>query len=144
MEYVRAHQLPVKIVAVDAEGSVIFGNAPGPRLIPGHGAAVRPTLYGADLADTVVHVADLDCVVNCRRLAAREAILAGGSSGAVVAALHGMRERIPPGATCALILPDRGERYLETIYSDDWVTTHFGDVSHLWKDRTTTMEGTTC
>ncbi|MFD9356170.1 2,3-diaminopropionate biosynthesis protein SbnA [Streptomyces sp. NPDC060031] len=143
-EYARANRLPVTIVAVDAEGSVLFGNAPGPRLIPGHGAAVRPKLYGEGLADAVVHVADLDCVVSCRRLAARESILAGGSSGAVVAAALSMRDRIPPGSTCALIFPDRGERYLDTIYDDDWVTERFGDVSHLWKERKSTMGVAPC
>ena len=130
-EYVRAHRLPVTIVAVDAVGSAIFGQRSGPRLIPGHGAAVRPALFQEGLAAEVVHVDDLECVVGCRNLAAREAILAGGSSGAVVAAVDRMRDRIPPGANCALILPDRGERYLHTIYNDDWVTANFGDISGL-------------
>lgn len=132
-EYARDNGLPVTIVAVDAAGSAIFGRPPGRRLIPGHGAAVRPGLYRPDLADAVVHVDDLDCVLGCRRLAAREAILAGGSSGAVVAALAAMRDRIPPGSTCALILPDRGERYLDTIYDDDWVATHLGELSDEWR-----------
>jgi cysteine synthase A len=30
-------------------------------------------------------------------------------------------------------LPDRGERYLDTIYSDEWVMEHFGDVFSLWE-----------
>jgi cysteine synthase A len=131
-EYIRLHQLPVTMVAVDALGSSIFGPPVGRRLIPGHGASIRPQLYGDDLADVVVRVDDLDSIAGCRRLAAREAIIAGGSSGAVVSALATMRDRIPAGATCALVFPDRGERYLDTIYDDDWVTAQFGDVSHLW------------
>jgi cysteine synthase A len=134
-EYVREHRLPVTIVAVDALGSSIFGPPVGRRLIPGHGASVRPRLYGEGLADVVVRVDDLDTVVGCRRLAAREAIIAGGSSGAVVSALAAMRDRVPAGATCALVFPDRGEHYLDTIYDDDWVAAHFGDVAHLWKDQ---------
>ncbi|MCK2241496.1 MULTISPECIES: 2,3-diaminopropionate biosynthesis protein SbnA [unclassified Crossiella] len=133
-EYAREHGLGVRIIAVDAESSAIFHTPVGNRLIPGHGAAVRPELFRPGLADEVVHVNDLDCVVGCRRLAVREAILAGGSSGAVVSALHRLRERIPAGANCALILPDRGERYLDTIYDDDWVAAQFGDVTELWKD----------
>lgn len=132
-EYIRAHRLPVTIVAVDALGSSIFVPPIGRRLIPGHGASVRPELYRDDLADMVVRVGDLDAVAGCRRLAAREAIIAGGSSGAVVSALETLRDRIPAGATCALIFADRGERYLDTIYDDDWVASHFGDVSYLWK-----------
>ncbi|MFD1319742.1 2,3-diaminopropionate biosynthesis protein SbnA [Micromonospora sonneratiae] len=142
-DYAREHELPLTIVAVDAAGSAIFGDQPPrPRLIPGHGAAVRPKLYRDGLADKVVHVGDLDCVTGCRRLAHREAILAGGSSGAVVAAVEQLRDLIPAGATCALIFPDRGERYLNTIYHDEWVTTHFGDVAHLWKDPT--VDGVPC
>lgn len=143
-EYVRDHGLSVTVVAVDAEGSAIFGNPPGPRLIPGHGAAIRPGLYRDGLADEVVHVGDLDCVVACRRLAAREAILAGGSSGAVIAAVDLLSDQIPEGATCALVLPDRGERYLDTIYNDDWVAGHFGEVSHLWKERTAALGAAAC
>jgi cysteine synthase A len=133
-EYVREAGLGVRIVAVDALGSAIFGRPAGPRLIPGHGASVRPKLFGADLADEVVHVSDLDCVVGCRRLARTEAILAGGSSGAVISALEALRPRIPDGSVCAVIVADRGERYLDTIYDDDWAAAHFGAVSHLWKE----------
>ncbi|GAB7184062.1 2,3-diaminopropionate biosynthesis protein SbnA [Kitasatospora sp. Ki12] len=133
-EYVRERGLTTRIVAVDAVGSVIFGGTAGPRLIPGHGASVRPALFGADLADEVVHVDDLDCLVGCRALARREAILAGGSSGAVLSALDRIRPRVPAGSVCAVVLPDRGERYLDTIYNDDWAAEHFGDAADLWKD----------
>ena len=132
-EYVREHDLSTKVIAVDAIGSVIFGGAGAKRLIPGHGAGVRPQLFQEHLADRCVLVSDLDCVIGCRRLARREAILAGGSSGAIVRAVEIMKDEIEAGATCAIILPDRGERYLDTIYSDDWVMKHFGDVSHYWE-----------
>jgi 2,3-diaminopropionate biosynthesis protein SbnA len=133
-EYAREQGLPVKIIAVDAEGSSILRPAVGRRLIPGHGAAIRPALYRPGLADDVVHVSDLDCLVGCRRLAYREAILAGGSSGAAVSALYRLRDCIPAGANCVLILPDGGERYLDTIYDDAWVAANFGDVAGLWND----------
>src|SRR5213080_1801138 len=134
-EYVRDHHLGTKIFAVDAHGSVIFGGQAAKRLIPGHGAARRPELFRTDLADECVRVTDLDCVVGCRRLVRSEAILAGGSSGAVIMAVEHVKERIPRGATCALIFHDRGERYLDTVYSDEWVEEHFGDVAHLWQDQ---------
>lgn len=133
-EYVRARQLPTRVIAVDAAGSAIFGQPPAARLIPGHGASIRPALLDESTVDEVVHVTDLDCVVACRRLTGRQAILAGGSSGATVAALGKLRHRIPAGANCVLIFPDGGDRYLDTIYSDAWVSRHFGEVSHLWKE----------
>jgi len=132
--YVRRQGLSTALVAVDAVGSVLFSDEKARRLLPGHGASVRPPLLDRSMVDDVVLVTDLDCVVACRTLVIREGILAGGSSGAVVAAVLGYADRIPPGSTCALIFPDSGDRYLDTIYSDDWVSRHFGEVSHLWKD----------
>ena len=132
-EYIREHSLKTTLYAVDAVGSVIFGGQNTKRLIPGHGAAVTPALFQSNLADERVHISDLESVIGCRTLARREAILAGGSSGAVLMAVEKVKQRITPGSTCVLVLPDRGERYLDTIYSDAWVKDHFGDISHLWK-----------
>src|SRR5262249_47892460 len=140
-EYVRDWGLRTKIIAVDAEGSVIFGEKRAKRLIPGHGASIRPSLYRPDLADRYILVSDLDCVVGCRRLARLEAILAGGSSGAVMMAIERVRHELPPHSTCVAICSDRGERYLDTIYSDEWVREHFGEVEHLWQD---SVEVQTC
>ncbi|MET8861710.1 2,3-diaminopropionate biosynthesis protein SbnA [Nonomuraea sp. NPDC004580] len=132
-EYARGNALGTTVVGVDAVGSAIFDGEPEPRLISGHGASVAPALLDRRLADEVVHVSDLECVVGCRRLILREAILAGGSSGATVAALEKRGPHLPRGANCVLIFPDGGDRYLDTVYSDEWVTEHFGEVSHLWK-----------
>jgi N-(2-amino-2-carboxyethyl)-L-glutamate synthase len=132
-EYVRAHSLGTKVFAVDAEGSVIFGGSPTKRLIPGHGAARRPGLYQEGLAERCIRISDLDCVIGCRQLLRREAIMAGGSSGGVLMAVERIKDDIPRGAVCVVLLPDRGERYLDTIYSDVWVREQFGEVSHLWQ-----------
>lgn len=133
-EYLREHRPDAKVIAVDAIGSVIFNSPKAKRLIPGHGAAITPDLYLPNLAARCIHVSDIDCIIGCRRLVKHEAILAGGSSGAVLMAVEYAKLDIRPGSVCVIILPDRGERYLDTIYSDAWVTEHFGDISHYWKD----------
>lgn len=125
-EYVKSHNLKTKIIAVDAKGSVIFGDKRSKRLIPGHGAARVPELFQPGLEDRVIHVSDMECISGCYQLLRSEAILAGGSSGAVISAIRKMLPEIPTGATCAAILCDRGERYLDTIYTDSWVKEHFG------------------
>jgi len=127
-EYARDHRLGTRIVAVDAVGSLIFADQPGRRLIPGLGASIRPPLCPQGLVDTVVHVTDADCIVGCRRLLRTEAILAGGSSGGVMSGVDKLASDIPAGAVCVAILPDRGERYLDTVYDDRWVRDHFGDL----------------
>jgi 2,3-diaminopropionate biosynthesis protein SbnA len=125
--YLREHGMRTRIVAVDLLGSLIFGDVKGLRLVPGLGSAIQPPLLDRSLIDECVQVSNLDCVAGCRRLVAREAILAGGSAGGVVMAVEKLRHEIPGGAVCAVILADRGERYLDTIYNDSWVQQHFGD-----------------
>jgi len=126
VDYARSNSHDVTIVAVDAVGSVIFGGASAKRLIPGHGASVRPPLYDARLADRCVHITDWDCVVGCHALLASESLLVGGSSGAAFMAVRRLKDEIPAGANVVAIFPDRGERYLDTIFSDSWITKHFG------------------
>jgi len=133
-EYVREHELPTTIVAVDAVGSVIFGHPPGKRLLTGHGAGVVPALFSDDLAGRSVLVSDLECITGCRRLMRHEAIFAGASSGGIITAMERMAAggELEPGGRCVAILPDRGERYLDSVYSDDWVQSHLGvDVHSL-------------
>ncbi len=125
-EYLSESGLTTELVAVDAAGSAIFGNPACRRLIPGHGATIVPELYRPDLADAVVHVTDRESLIGCRMLLGREAYLAGGSSGAVAAGVAKYAHRIRHGATCVIILPDRGERYVDTIYDGSWVAQHFG------------------
>lgn len=110
----------LRVIAVDAVGSVVFGGPAGPRELPGLGAARVPELLRADEVDEVVAVRDAEAVDGCRRLAAMEGIVAGGSSGAVVAALQRLRGGWRPGTRVVTLLPDRGDRYVETVYDDRW------------------------
>jgi cysteine synthase A len=43
-----------------------------------------------------------------------------------------MSNEIPEGSTVVVLLPDRGERYLDTIYSDEWVRENLGEIDHQW------------
>jgi cysteine synthase A len=111
----------LRVVAVDAAGSVIFGGPPGPRHVPGLGAGRRSELLAPGDVDEVVYVSDRDAVAGCRALAVTEGILAGGSSGAVVAAIERLRPRLPAQWQVLTVFPDRGDRYLDQVYDDEWV-----------------------
>ena len=111
----------LRVVAVDAVGSIIFGGEPGIRKIPGLGANRVPELLSPGEIDEVVQITDREAAMGCRKLAATEGILAGGSSGAVVAAIERIRPEIAEGANILAILPDRGDRYLDLVYDDAWV-----------------------
>jgi cysteine synthase len=84
-------------------------------MIPGLGASVRPPLLDESYVDEVVHVAELDAIRACHRLAGR-GFLFGGSTGTVVSGAVSWLERHDAGAlTTVAIAPDLGERYLDTL-----------------------------
>jgi 2,3-diaminopropionate biosynthesis protein SbnA len=116
------HAFPaLRVVAVDAEGSVIFGGLPGPRHLPGLGAGRLPELLAPEEIDEVVYVSDREAAAACRGLATSEGILAGGSSGAAVVAVSRIRPELRADCCVLTVLPDRGDRYLELVYNDAWV-----------------------
>jgi cysteine synthase A len=117
---------PVHVVAVDAVGSVTFGTEAAPRMIPGLGTSVRPAQLDESFIDEVIHVEEEDTVRACRRMA-RNGFLFGGSTGTVVSgAMSWLAANDAPGLTAVAIAPDLGERYIDTIYDDGWVTEALG------------------
>ena len=110
----------IEVVAVDIEGSVIFGAKGGPRDIPGIGASRVPEQLSLPEVDAVITATDWESTLGCRRLVASQGILAGGSSGTVVAAIAKLIPTLPAGSRIVTLLPDRGERYLDTVYAEDW------------------------
>ncbi|HEX6292699.1 MAG TPA: 2,3-diaminopropionate biosynthesis protein SbnA [Herpetosiphonaceae bacterium] len=111
----------LRVVAVDAVGSVIFGGPPRSRKIPGIGSSIVPELLDRAEIDEVVYVSDREAAHGCRELVDAEGILAGGSSGSTIAAILKLAPGFPRPYRVLTILPDRGERYLDLVYSDEWV-----------------------
>ncbi len=118
---IREANPQLKVIAVDAAGSVIFGAPPAPRELPGIGSSRVPELLSREEIDEVVYVNDSESVSGCKALLAAEGIFAGGSSGSVIAAIQKIIGSLPAGSRVATILPDRGERYLDSVYDDAWV-----------------------
>src|SRR5213594_1548548 len=77
----------VRIIAVDTEGSVIFGDAPRKRHIPGVGSSIVPPLLSQADIDDVVLIPEREAVAACRELLETHGLFAGGSSGTVYAAV---------------------------------------------------------
>ncbi|MEU6866608.1 2,3-diaminopropionate biosynthesis protein SbnA [Streptomyces sp. NPDC046876] len=119
--YFRHWHRPVHIVAVDSVGSVTFGGPSGRRMIPGLGMGVRPPLLDESYVDEAVMVEEADTIRSCRQLA-RRGFLFGGSTGTVVSgAAQWLARHDDPSVTAVAIAPDLGERYLDTVYQDNWV-----------------------
>jgi 2,3-diaminopropionate biosynthesis protein SbnA len=116
----KAHFPRLKVVAVDAEGSAIFGRKPRRRYIPGIGSSIVPDLLRWALIDDTVHVRELDTVDGCHELLRKHQILAGGSSGSSYAAVNSYP--FPESRPTVLFLcADRGTAYMDTVYDAEWV-----------------------
>ncbi|MCS6711749.1 2,3-diaminopropionate biosynthesis protein SbnA [Brachybacterium sp. EF45031] len=124
--YVRDHDMTTRLVAVDAEGSVLFGGTAGTRRLPGMGAGFVTDLSRQVQPDEVVRVDELACTAGARLLARREGILAGASTGGIVAALARTLPSLPDGSRVAMIVHDGGSPYLSTVYDDEWVGQQLG------------------
>jgi len=110
-----------KAVAVEpVDSPVLSGGKAGPHKIQGIGAGFVPDVLEMDIVDEVIKVSNKDAGVMARKLALKEGILAGISSGAALWA--GMEVANRPenkGKMIVVILPDTGERYLSTWVFED-------------------------
>jgi cysteine synthase A len=99
-------------VAVETEGSILQGGAPGKHRVEGIGVHFIPKTFHRDVCDRVAMVSDDNAFTMVKRLAAEEGLVAGSSSGAAVHAAVELAKELGPGKRIAVIIPDSAERYL--------------------------------
>ncbi|MFG2116001.1 pyridoxal-phosphate dependent enzyme [Streptomyces sp. NPDC048718] len=122
--HLREHRPDVAPVAVDVRGSLAVAGSAGRRLIPGIGAS-RPSAFlkGADSYDRLIRVDDIEAITICRIIAEDLGLALGGSSGCAIRAVVTDLENDPaPRGLAVCVAADGGEKYRDTLYSDDWAS----------------------
>ncbi len=109
--YLKSRNPNVKGVLADPVGSIIGGGEKSEYSIEGIGNDFIAKTMDTSLIDMVYKVSDSEAFDMCRRLALREGVLAGQSSGAALVAVKRLAEDVGKGSIVT-ILPDRGDRYL--------------------------------
>lgn len=120
-----------KVVAIDTKGSVIFGGKAEKRYIPGIGSSMVPDILKEAKIDEVITVSEIDAIKACHKLLKDHSLFVGGSSGSVFSAVKNyFKDKLEEKTkTVMTIFPDRGERYINTIYNKDWYEKLFGKLN---------------
>ena len=119
-KYLRERNPALYIVAVEPKDSPVLSEGrAGVHGIQGLGAGFIPATLDTEIYDEVVAVSTAAALRASAELARQDAVLAGISSGAVLAAAEQLAGRPEyRGKNIVLILPDGGERYLTTALYD--------------------------
>ncbi|MFF3744653.1 PLP-dependent cysteine synthase family protein [Streptomyces kronopolitis] len=119
----RRHWPRLRLIGVDATGSTIFGQPARTRLMRGLGSSIHPRNVAYDAFDEVHWVGPAESADACRRLAAGNFVSGGWSTGAA-ALVAAWAARVHPGAVVATVFPDGPQRYLHSVFDDDFTTAH--------------------
>ena len=130
--YLKEQNPRVQVLGVDAYGSAIkkyhetreFDPAEVyPYKIEGMGKNLIPTATDFDVIDEFIKVTDKDAALTARELARTEGLFMGYTSGAAMQAVkqYAKAGKFDENSIVVVLFADHGSRYMNKIYSDDWM-----------------------
>ncbi|MEN0045111.1 MAG: pyridoxal-phosphate dependent enzyme, partial [Pseudomonadota bacterium] len=144
-KYFREHAPDLKLVLADPEGSILadhinkgeYGDS-NSWLVEGIGEDFIPDIADFSMVHKAFAVSDADSFEHARALLRKEGLLAGSSTGTLLAAaLRYCREQDTPQNVVAFAC-DTGNKYLSKLYNDFWMEDQgfitrepFGDLRDL-------------
>jgi cystathionine beta-synthase len=121
-QYLKAQNPSIQIIGADPVGSIFSGGEPGQYLVEGIGYDFWPKVFDPTLVDKMFTIDDRASFREVRRLAREEGLLAGGSTGTVLASTRQLL--VQPelkGKTVVIMCHDNGRNYISKIFNDDWM-----------------------
>ena len=113
LRYLKEKNPQIRGILADPVGSTMGGGEHGDYNIEGIGNDFIAETMDMSLVDDVIKVTDDEAFAASKALAKHEGIFAGSSSGAALAAVLKLTERIERG-NVVTVFPDRGDRYFST------------------------------
>lgn len=123
----RRHIPEVQVIGVEPVGSIIFGGQGGCYRQSGTGTpegANVGMVIDYDAIDWGRKVSDDNAFSICHYLARRHGLLVGGSTGGAIYEALSVAREAPVGSRIVTLACDSGTKYLDTIFNQDWLSTH--------------------
>lgn len=126
--YLKSVGSKARIILADPVGSTLAGivneGVPGPEgsyTVEGIGQNFVPDTADMSLIDRAYSIPDAEAIATVRELLLKEGVLAGSSSGTLIAAaLRWCREQTAPKRVVTFVC-DTGAKYLSKVYNDAWL-----------------------
>ncbi len=130
--YLKEQNSNIKVLGVDAYGSVLKKfhetgefdhNEVYPYRIEGLGKNLIPTATDFETIDRYVKVTDGESAHMARKLAHKEGMFVGYTSGAAMQAIYQLdtEGEFSEDSNVVVIFPDHGSRYMSKVYSNEWM-----------------------
>ncbi len=131
--YLKEQNPNIKIIAVDAYGSVLKKyhetgeldtNEIYPYRIEGLGKNLIPSSTNFEIIDKFIKVTDEESAHTAREISRTEGMFVGYTSGAVMQAVKQLDAdgEFSRDSNVVVIFPDHGSRYMSKVYSDQWMS----------------------
>ena len=126
--YLKSKGSKAEIILADPVGSALAGivneGKPGPDgsyTVEGIGQNFVPDTADIELIDKAYAIPDAESIATARELLLKEGVLAGSSSGCLIAAaIRWCKEQTEP-KTIVTFVCDTGAKYLSKVYNDTWL-----------------------
>jgi 2,3-diaminopropionate biosynthesis protein SbnA len=129
-QYFRDVSPATRVIGVDAHGSVVFTDNPGPRKLTGIGSSRKSAFIRPGHFDEYTLVNDAQAFAMCRRLDESIGLKLGGSSGAALFACARYLQMHSETKNAVCVCPDNGTSYESTIFNTSWLQLNgYADVS---------------
>ena len=130
--YLKEKKPSVKIIGVDADGSLIKKyfdtgevdkNELHPYYIEGLGKNLIPGALDTSVIDEFVKVNDTESALMARKISRTTGIFCGYTCGAAWVATQKYNQEHPfsKESVVVVVFPDHGSRYMNKIYNDQWL-----------------------
>ncbi|WP_258878835.1 PLP-dependent cysteine synthase family protein [Paraburkholderia sp. BL6669N2] len=125
--HLRRHIPSIQVIGVEPAGSVIFGGQGAQYHQSGTGTpegAEVGVVIDYNVIDSGRKVRDDMAFSICHHLAQRHGLLVGGSTGGAIYEALSVAREAPIGSRIVTLACDSGTKYLDTIFNQDWLSTH--------------------